>query len=160
MRSQTKSSPDKSLTRRLESAAEPVCGPQALGHNVDSVLSDADLISEVFARGLQSAVATQASAPAPLCEATSRSLRPLAVPVKTARELIGVGNTSMWALIKSGQVDVIRPGRRTLVVLASLEAFVMSLTASTKQARLFKFEEAGDSYTTPAVQVQIARQIP
>jgi hypothetical protein len=47
--------------------------------------------------------------------------KPLAVPVKTACQLIGVGNTSMWTLIKTGRVKTVSVGRRRLVIYASLE---------------------------------------
>jgi hypothetical protein len=110
-----------------------------IGHNGDPALSDADLIREVLARGLQSAVAARPSdrvgeQTARLGEPTIRPLGPLAISVKTARESIGVGNTSMWALIKSGDVDVVRIGRRTLVVVASLAALIASRTASARQS--------------------------
>ena len=48
--------------------------------------------------------------------------KPLAVPVKTACKLIGVGNTTMWSLIKAGRVKTISIGRRRLVLYASLES--------------------------------------
>jgi excisionase family DNA binding protein len=51
-------------------------------------------------------------------------IRPLAVPVKTACRLVGVGNTTMWALIKAGRVKTISLGRRRLVIYASLEALL------------------------------------
>jgi excisionase family DNA binding protein len=47
--------------------------------------------------------------------------RPLAVSVKTACELIGVGNTTMWALIKEGRVKTVHIGRRCLIIYGSLE---------------------------------------
>ena len=50
--------------------------------------------------------------------------RPLAVSVKTACKLVGVGNTTMWALIKAGRVKTVSIGRRRLVIYASLEALV------------------------------------
>jgi len=50
--------------------------------------------------------------------------RPLAVTVKTACKLVGVGNTTMWALIKAGRVKSVRIGRRRLVIYASLETLV------------------------------------
>lgn len=108
------------------------------GHNTGAALSDADLISEVVARGLQSAVAAQRSECVNeharlLVEPISRPLGPLAISVKTARELIGLGNTSMWGLIKSGDVDVVRIGRRTLVVAASLDALVASRIAAARR---------------------------
>ena len=46
--------------------------------------------------------------------------RPLAVSVKTACKLVGVGSTSMWALIKAGRVKTIGIGRRRLIIYASL----------------------------------------
>ena len=51
-------------------------------------------------------------------------IKPLAVPVKTACQLVGVGNTSMWALIKAGKVRTVSVGRRRLVIYASLEALL------------------------------------
>ena len=50
--------------------------------------------------------------------------KPLAVPVKTACKLLGVGNTTMWALIKAGRVKTVSIGRRRLVIYASLEALI------------------------------------
>jgi excisionase family DNA binding protein len=50
--------------------------------------------------------------------------RPLAVPVKTACKLVGVGNTTMWALIKTGRVKTVSIGRRRLVIYASLESLL------------------------------------
>jgi excisionase family DNA binding protein len=51
-------------------------------------------------------------------------MKPLAVTVKTACKLVGVGNTSMWALIKAGRVKTVNIGRRRLVTYASLELLV------------------------------------
>jgi excisionase family DNA binding protein len=51
--------------------------------------------------------------------------KPLAVPVKTACKLLGVGNTTMWALIKDGRVKTTRIGRRRLVIYASLETLLI-----------------------------------
>jgi len=48
-------------------------------------------------------------------------MKPLAVPVKIACRLVGVGNTTMWALIKDGRVKTISIRRRRLVIYASLE---------------------------------------
>lgn len=54
----------------------------------------------------------------------SKSARPLAVPVKTACMLVGVGNTTMWALIKAGRVKTVSIGRRRLVIYSSLESLL------------------------------------
>jgi excisionase family DNA binding protein len=53
-----------------------------------------------------------------------KEIKPLAVPVKTACQLVGVGNTSMWALIKAGRVKTVNIGRRRLVIYESLEALL------------------------------------
>jgi hypothetical protein len=50
-----------------------------------------------------------------------QGIRPLAVPVKVACKLMGVGNTTMWGLIKAGRVRTVSIGRRRLVVYGSLE---------------------------------------
>jgi excisionase family DNA binding protein len=47
--------------------------------------------------------------------------RPLAVTVKKACELIGVGNTTMYQLIRDGRVKTTTIGRRRLVIYSSLE---------------------------------------
>ena len=52
------------------------------------------------------------------------SAKPLAVPVRTACKLIGVSNTTMWALIKTGRVKSVNIGRRRLVICASLESLL------------------------------------
>jgi excisionase family DNA binding protein len=45
----------------------------------------------------------------------------LTVTVATARKLSGLGNTTIWALIKSGKLESICVGRRRLIVYRSLE---------------------------------------
>ena len=52
--------------------------------------------------------------------------KPLAVSVRTACELIDVGNTSMWQLISSGRVQTTTIGRKRLVIYASLEKLLES----------------------------------
>jgi excisionase family DNA binding protein len=54
-----------------------------------------------------------------------QSIKPLAVTVKTACQLMGVGNTTMWALIKDDRVKTVRIGRRRLVIYASLETLLV-----------------------------------
>jgi excisionase family DNA binding protein len=46
--------------------------------------------------------------------------RPLAVSVKAACQIIGVGNTTMWSLIKEGRLKTVQIGRRRLIIYASL----------------------------------------
>jgi hypothetical protein len=58
------------------------------------------------------------------------ALKPLAVPVKTACKIVGVGRTTMWSLITADRVQTVRIGRRRLVIFASLEALVTSKAES------------------------------
>jgi excisionase family DNA binding protein len=50
-----------------------------------------------------------------------RGAKLLTVTVAMARELSGLGDTTIWALIKSGKLESICVGRRRLIVYASLE---------------------------------------
>jgi hypothetical protein len=54
-----------------------------------------------------------------------QGIRPLAVPVKIACRLVGVGNTTMWGLIKAGRVKTVSIGRRRLVIYVSLESLLV-----------------------------------
>ena len=47
--------------------------------------------------------------------------KPLAVTVATTRKLSGLGNTTIWALIKSGELESVRVHRRRLILYHSLE---------------------------------------
>jgi excisionase family DNA binding protein len=51
-------------------------------------------------------------------------LKPLAVPVKVACELVGVGHSTMYELIKQGRVETTTIGKRRLVFYKSLEALL------------------------------------
>jgi excisionase family DNA binding protein len=57
------------------------------------------------------------------------ALPPLAVPVKVAAQLIGVGRSTLWVLIKQQEVETINIGRKRLVLHASLQAFIESRRA-------------------------------
>src|SRR5947208_1408272 len=58
------------------------------------------------------------------------ALKPLAVTIATARRLSGLGNTTIWALIKAGRLEAIRVGRRRLVVYRSLEMLLTPVASS------------------------------
>jgi hypothetical protein len=57
------------------------------------------------------------------------ALPPLAVPVKVAAQLIGVGRSTLWVLIKQQEVETISIGRKRLVLHASLQALIESRRA-------------------------------
>jgi hypothetical protein len=47
--------------------------------------------------------------------------KPLLVSPSRAREIIDVGNTKFWELVKAGKIQMVEVGRRRMVVYASLE---------------------------------------
>ena len=49
---------------------------------------------------------------------------PLTVTVATAKEISGLGLTTIWGLLKSGKLEAVRIGRRTLITYRSLEALL------------------------------------
>jgi excisionase family DNA binding protein len=59
-----------------------------------------------------------------LSDCENQIAKPLTVSVKMACQLLDVGNTTMWALIKVGRVKTVSIGRRRLVIYSSLEALL------------------------------------
>ncbi len=53
-----------------------------------------------------------------------KSYEPLVISVKEACHLLGIGNTTLYALIKSKNLSVVRIGRRTLVTVASIKSLI------------------------------------
>jgi excisionase family DNA binding protein len=56
--------------------------------------------------------------------ADSGPLKPLTVTVATTKKITGLGNTTIWGLIKNGKLEVVRIGRRTLITYRSIEALL------------------------------------
>ena len=50
--------------------------------------------------------------------------KPLAISVRQFREALNIGNTLAFQLIREGRVEKIKAGRRTLVTMSSVEAFL------------------------------------
>lgn len=51
-------------------------------------------------------------------------------PLPEVVERLGVNRTTVYGLIKSGDIQAVKIGRRTLVPAASIERYVARLTAS------------------------------
>ena len=51
-------------------------------------------------------------------------LDPLAVKISCAHELLGVSRTTIYGLISKGKIATVKIGKRRLVILASLKAFL------------------------------------
>jgi excisionase family DNA binding protein len=52
---------------------------------------------------------------------------PVCVRVSTAMRLLGIGKTKLYELVATGDLETIRIGRRTLIMQASIDAFVARL---------------------------------
>jgi len=50
---------------------------------------------------------------------------PITVRIPRAMEMLGIGRTKLYELINEGEIDTIKVGSATLVVVTSLKAFVM-----------------------------------
>ena len=75
--------------------------------------------------------------------------KPLSVPVKTMCELLGIGNTTAWGLIRENRVKTFMIGRKRLVVFASIEQLMTS--NETKAER--KLDQFSRSTSRPRVAV-------
>jgi len=60
----------------------------------------------------------------PLSRHELHGAKPITVTVAMARKISGLGNTTIWLLIKQGKLETVRIGRRTLVTFRSLEALL------------------------------------
>jgi excisionase family DNA binding protein len=52
------------------------------------------------------------------------ALEPLAVRIPTAMQLIGVRRSTVYALIKAGELRTVKLGRATLITMSSLRELV------------------------------------
>lgn len=53
-----------------------------------------------------------------------QNLAPLAHPIDAAARRIGIGRTMVYALIKSGELRVVKIGGRTLILESELHRFL------------------------------------
>ena len=59
---------------------------------------------------------------------SEQAVSPLLVSVERAAELLGVGRTLVYEMLRAGSLPSIALGRRRLVPVKGLEAFVEQLT--------------------------------
>jgi hypothetical protein len=60
---------------------------------------------------------------------TPHSDKPLLVSGRRAREILDIGETKFWAMVKAGKIKLADTGGRRLVVYASLEALTQQEAA-------------------------------
>lgn len=63
------------------------------------------------------------------------TLPPLAVTFPTARQLSGLGLTTLWRLARERQIEVVRIGRRTLITYRSLARLLLQPAPEPPQRR-------------------------
>lgn len=51
-------------------------------------------------------------------------MAPLTVRVSDAAQILGIGKTKIYELIAAREIEVLKLGRATLIVVGSLEAFI------------------------------------
>jgi hypothetical protein len=60
---------------------------------------------------------------------------PLAVTFPTARQLSGLGLTSLWRLARERRIETVRVGRRTLITYRSLSRLLLPQAADNPEPR-------------------------
>jgi len=63
---------------------------------------------------------------------TGGGLKPITVTVPVTREITGLGNTTVWGLIRDGKLQTIKIGKRRLVIFKSIEELLLG-TAGAEQ---------------------------
>ena len=51
--------------------------------------------------------------------------RPISITVRQARDISGLGNSTIWKLIGEGRLETVSIGRRRLIVYDSLEKLLL-----------------------------------
>jgi hypothetical protein len=59
--------------------------------------------------------------------------KPLSVTVAMARQITGLGNTTIWLLLKDGTLESVSVGRRRLILFPSLERLLAPKDAVSEQ---------------------------
>jgi len=68
-------------------------------------------------------------------DSASGFVRPITVTIAHAREITGLGNTTLWKLIGEKKLQTVRVGRRRLVLYDSLRALLAPSSDSRPQSR-------------------------
>lgn len=57
---------------------------------------------------------------------TKQNMEPLAISINATAKALGVGRSSVYSLIKTGKLEAIKIGRRTLLTTASIKRLAQS----------------------------------
>lgn len=58
------------------------------------------------------------------------SIEPILVPIDDAAKIIGVKRTKFYSIVNEGLIPIVKIGRKSLVSLSSLKAYVSSISQS------------------------------
>jgi hypothetical protein len=64
----------------------------------------------------------------------TESLEPLLVRHQQAQDMLGLGATKYWQLVKSGQIEVVGSGALSRAVHASIKRYLQKLLAEAQKA--------------------------
>lgn len=62
-------------------------------------------------------------------------MRPMAYFMSDVIEMVGIGRTTFYALVKSGEILVRKVGNGTIVLASDLDAWLESLASNDREAR-------------------------
>ena len=62
-------------------------------------------------------------------------MKELLVPVNEAAQAINTGRTKIYELIAAGELDLVKIGKKSLITVASVEAFVSRLKKRASHGR-------------------------
>ena len=63
------------------------------------------------------------------------TVTPVAVTFATARQISGLGLTTLWGLARDGRIEIVRIGRRTLITYRSLVRLLLPPEPDAPQPR-------------------------
>lgn len=66
--------------------------------------------------------------------ATSPAVEPLAAPIPAACLIAGISRTELYRALGRGDIKAVKMGRRTLILMDSLRAYLASLPPATFRA--------------------------
>jgi excisionase family DNA binding protein len=73
---------------------------------------------------------------------SDESIQPIAGSIATAARVSGLGRTTIYRLIGEGRVEAVKAGGRTLVIMASLRAYLHKLPAYERETQAGKVQAA------------------
>jgi hypothetical protein len=77
------------------------------------------------------------------------AIKPLTVTFQTGSVVSGISQSKLWKLAKDGAIRVVRVGKRTLIVYATLEDFVLGGAEKAPRPTPNRWADKAASETSP-----------